>query len=175
MTDTFDKALAIILKHEGGFVNHPRDPGGMTNLGVTRNTLESYLGRKVTEAEMRALKVHDAAPIYRKRYWDAMRCGDYPAGLALCVFDFGVNAGIRRGVRYLQMIAGAAQDGIAGPGTTAAVQSLCGGDRGEAEAIRRYSNARRGYYKQLPTFGTFGKGWIRRVDETETDALRLVR
>ena len=173
MSNTFDAALQVILKHEGGWSDHPRDPGGRTNLGVTQNTLESYLGRKVTEAEMRALKPADVAPIYRKRYWDAMRCDDYPEGLALCVFDFGVNAGIRRGVRYLQIIAGATQDGIAGPGTTRAARDFLT-EHGEAEAIRRYSNARRGYYKQLPTFSTFGKGWMRRVDETETDALRMV-
>jgi lysozyme family protein len=171
----FDNALRVILKHEGGYVNHPRDPGGMTNLGVTKRTLEGYLGRKVTEAEMRALKPADVAPIYRKEYWDAMRCDDYPAGIALCVFDFGVNAGIRRGVRYLQQVCNASQDGIAGPATTRAVQSFCGGDNGEAEAIRRYSNARRGYYKQLGTFDTFGRGWLRRVDEVETVALRLAK
>ena len=170
----FDAALKVILRHEGGYVHHKSDPGGRTNLGVTQATLESYLGRDVTEAEMRALKQADVAPIYRKRYWDAMRCGDLPAGLALCVFDFGVNAGIRRGVRYLQTMAGAAQDGLAGPGTTKAARDFLM-QHGEAEAIRRYSNARRGYYKQLPTFATFGRGWLRRVDETETEALRLVK
>jgi lysozyme family protein len=168
----FDQALKVILRHEGGYVNDPRDPGGRTNLGVTQATLESYLGRRVTEAEMRALKPADVAPIYRARYWDAMRCDDYPAGAALSVFDFGVNAGIRRGVRYLQMIVGAVQDGIAGPGTTAAVQAFVSAN-GAAELIRRYANARRGYYKQLSHFDRFGKGWLRRVDETETEALKL--
>jgi lysozyme family protein len=115
----FEQALKVILRHEGGYVNNPNDPGGITNLGVTKTTWEGWTGKPATVADMRALTVEQVAPLYRKRYWDAMRCDDYPPAVALCVFDFGVNAGIRRGVRYLQMVVGVAQDGAPGPNTTA--------------------------------------------------------
>jgi lysozyme family protein len=174
ISGAFERALKVILRHEGGFVNHPRDPGGMTNLGVTRATWEGWTGKKASEAEMRGLTHAKVAPVYRKNYWDKLRCDDLPPGLALCVFDFGVNAGPARAGRYLQRIAGAAQDGVVGPATIAAVKGLVG-RVGEAEAVRQYQEARRGYYRQLSTFATFGRGWLRRVDETETEALRMVK
>lgn len=168
----FKAALKVILHHEGGFVNHPRDPGGMTNLGVTRNTWEAWTKRKASEADMRALTPDKVAPLYEARYWDAVRCDDLPAGLALCVFDFAVNAGPGRAARYLQRMVGAGADGQVGPATIAAVQSFVA-QHGAAEAVRQYQQARRTYYRQLPTFSTFGRGWLRRVDEVETEALRL--
>jgi hypothetical protein len=94
MKKNFDHCLDMLLEHEGGFVNHPKDPGGMTNLGVTRATYEQYMGRGVTEAEMRALTVADVAPIYRAEYWDKARCDDLPSGLDWAVFDWGVNSGM---------------------------------------------------------------------------------
>lgn len=169
--DAFDRALAIILRHEGGFVNHPKDPGGMTNLGVTKNTWEAFTGRAASEAEMRALTVEKVRPLYRSRYWDAVRCDDLPAPLALCVFDFAVNAGPARGARYLQKAVGAAQDGAIGPATIAAVQTFVARN-GVPAAVEAYQGARADYYRQLATFGTFGKGWLRRVDEVEAEALR---
>lgn len=169
----FDKALKVILRHEGGWSNNPRDPGGMTNLGVTRATWEGWIGRQTSESEMRALTIPAVGPLYKKRYWDALRCDELPAGLALCVFDFGVNAGIARAARYLQAMVGASRDGKVGPATIAAVKAFVAA-HGEAEAVRQYQNSRRQYYHELSTFPTFGRGWLRRVDETETEALRLV-
>jgi len=168
----FDAALKVILRHEGGFVNHPRDPGGMTNLGVTKNTWESWTKKPASEADMRALTPAKVAPLYKARYWDECRCGDMAPGLALCVFDFAVNAGPARAARYLQTMIGAVADGKIGPATIAAV-TLFTGKHGDAEAVRQYQAARERYYRQLPTFATFGKGWLRRVRETETEALRL--
>lgn len=168
----FDHALKIILQHEGGFVNHPKDPGGMTNLGVTRNTWEAWVGRAVTEAEMRTLTPATVAPLYRKNYWDACRCDDLHPALALCVFDFAVNAGPGRAARYLQQTVGAPQDGKIGPMTIAAADQLIT-DNGAAFVVKRYCDNRRAYYRQLSTFATFGKGWLRRVDETEAEARKL--
>lgn len=173
MSDTFDKCLAEILKHEGGFVNNPKDPGGMTNLGVTRATWESWTGKKTSEADMRALTPAKVAPLYAERYWNVNRCADMPPGLALCVFDFGVNAGPARAARYLQQIVGAGRDGKIGPASIAAVQAYVA-KNGAAQAVRFYQQSRRDYYHQLPTFPTFGRGWLRRVDEVETTALRMV-
>lgn len=165
----FERALPVILRHEGGFVNHPRDPGGMTNLGVTKATWEGWTGKPATEADMRALTVDAVAPLYRKNYWDKLRGDELPPALALCVFDFGVNAGPSRAARYLQRLVGAAEDGEIGGATLAAVRAWVA-RVGEAEAVRAYQEARRGYYRQLSTFATFGRGWLRRVDETEAEA-----
>lgn len=170
----FDAALAEILRHEGGYANHPADPGGRTMLGVTQRVWEAWTGRSATEAEMRSLTPEKVAPVYRKNYWDVVHGDELPPGLALCVFDFGVNAGPARAIRYLQNMIGADRDGKFGPATKAALDSFVA-TVGDAEAVRRYQQARRGYYRQLPTFGTFGKGWLRRVDEVETAALRLVK
>ena len=170
MADHFDAALAVVLHHEGGFVNHPKDPGGMTNLGVTRWTWESWTGRAATEAEMRALTPAMVAPLYRKRYWDENRCGRMHPALALCVFDFGVNAGPARAARYLQRLVGAKQDGDVGQATLMAAADFVERE-GAASAVRGYQALRETYYRQLPTFATFGRGWLRRVREVQDTAL----
>lgn len=168
----FDKALTTVLHHEGGFVNHPRDPGGMTNLGVTRNTWEAWTGKAAPESEMRALTPAKVTPLYKAHYWDVNRCGEMHPAIALCVFDFGVNAGPGRAARYLQRMIGATADSKVGPGTLGALADFIA-QHGAAEAVRQYQRAREGYYRQLLTFDTFGKGWLRRVRDVETEALRL--
>ena len=169
----FDAALAEVLHHEGGYVNHPSDPGGRTKFGVTQRTWEAWTGKPASEAEMRGLSVEDVRPLYRKRYWDEVRGDDLPGPLALCVFDFAVNAGPARAARFLQRMAGTAQDGVIGPATIAAVEGYTGA-HGVAAAVRGYQDARRTYYRSLGTFPTFGKGWLRRVDEVEARALEMV-
>lgn len=171
--DPFDAALREVLKHEGGYVNHPSDPGGRTNRGVTQRTWEAWTGKPASEADMRGLTVEDVRPLYRKRYWDEVRGSDLPAGLALCVFDFGVNAGPSRAVRFLQRLVGASQDGLMGPATLGAVNAHIA-LHGAPAAVRAYQNDRRAYYRSLSTFAKFGKGWLRRVDEVEARALEMV-
>lgn len=173
MADNFPAALAEILHHEGGFANHKLDPGGVTMLGVTKRVWEQWTGKPASIADMRALTPEKVAPLYRKNYWDAAECDELPAALALCVFDFAVNAGPARSARYLQGVVGAAQDGKIGPATLAAVEGAVA-EQGVAEMVRRFQQSRRNYYRSLPTFKTFGRGWLRRVDEVESAALRLV-
>ena len=91
MKDNFVKCLTMLLKHEGGYVNHPRDPGGMTNLGVTKKVYERWIKRKVTEQEMKDLKPENVAPIYKVNYWDAVRGDDLPSGVDWAAFDWAVN------------------------------------------------------------------------------------
>ena len=171
--DGFDKCLPELLKHEGGFANHPRDPGGVTMLGVTKRVWEEYTGKPATVADMRALTVAKVAPLYRERYWDTVKAGELPPALAMCVFDFGVNAGPGRAAKMLQRLVGAAVDGQIGRGTLQAVQAYVT-LHGVPETVRAYQNARRVYYRSLGTFNTFGRGWLRRVDEVETAALKLL-
>jgi len=170
--DRFSAALKVVLKHEGGYVNHPKDPGGRTNLGVTQRVWEAWSGKPATETEMRGLTVDMVAPLYRKKYWDKVRAPELPAGLDLHVFDFGVNAGPARAIRYLQMMVGTNPDGIWGPATKRALGNYVQ-QYGAAKAITRYGELREDYYRQLRTFPTFGRGWLRRNREVTASALEM--
>jgi lysozyme family protein len=173
MTDAFGTCLAVLLKMEGGYVNDPRDPGGMTNLGIARTTWQDWTGKPASESDMRALTPEKVAPLYAARYWNVNHCADLPAALALCVFSFGVTSNPNRAARYLQKLVGAAQDGVVGPGTLKAVQAFVA-SHGIAEAVRQYQDLRRGFYRSLSDFGRFGRGWINRVNDEETAALRMI-
>ena len=161
MQENYDKCLKAILHHEGGYVNHPKDPGGETNLGVTKRVYEEFGGTK----DMKELTVEDVAPIYKKGYWDKMKGDDLPSGLDLCVFDFGVNAGPGRSAKYLQTMIGTVADGGIGPNTLKAVDAYVE-EHGIEKVVENFQEARQGYYEKLSTFDTFGKGWTRRVTET---------
>ena len=165
----YQKCLETILHHEGGYVNHPKDPGGETNLGVTKRVYEEWGGTK----DMKDLTVEDVAPIYEKNYWGKVKGDDLPSGLDLCVFDFAVNAGPGRAAKYLQTMIGTVADGGIGPNTLRALDSYVDAN-GVEHAIKEYQKARQGYYESLSTFETFGRGWTRRVDETTELALSMV-
>ena len=169
MKSNYDKCLETILHHEGGYVNHPKDPGGETNLGVTKRVYLEHGGTK----DMKDLLVEDVAPIYKKGYWDKIKGDDLPGGLDLCVFDFGVNAGPGRAAKFLQQMIGTTVDGGIGPNTLAKVEEYVR-ENGEHETVKKYQEMRQKYYEQLSTFDTFGKGWTRRVEETTKLALDII-
>jgi len=169
MKVNYDKCLETILHHEGGYVNHPKDPGGETNLGVTKRVYQEHGGTK----DMKDLLVEDVAPIYKKGYWDKMKGDDLPGGLDLCVFDFGVNAGPGRAAKFLQQMIGTTVDGGIGPNTLAKLEEYIR-ENGEHEAVNKYQEMRQKYYENLSTFATFGKGWTRRVEETTKLALDII-
>ncbi|MFH5924978.1 glycoside hydrolase family 108 protein [Roseomonas xinghualingensis] len=166
--DRFDACLDIVLAAEGGFVNHPADPGGATNMGITLRTLSEFREAEVTVEDVRGLTRAEAREIYRARYWTPMRCGDLPAGIDLMVFDFGVNAGPGRSIRLLQRSVGVATDGSVGPITLAAVRACR-----VADLIGRLAEGRLAHYRGLETLPTFGRGWTRRVDHARQAALSM--
>ena len=161
--------MGWLLEHEGGYVNHPSDPGGETNLGVTRAVYEQYAGRQVMDGEMEGLTHDDVYPIYKENYWDRVRADDLPSGVDWAVFDWGVNSGTSRAAKALQRIIGVEQDGGIGPMTLQAVASV-----ESAGIIDQLHYMREGFYRGLSTFDTFGRGWIRRNDETKEQALNLL-
>lgn len=169
MKENFDDALAAVLEHEGGYVNHPQDPGGMTNLGVTKRVWEAWVGKTVSEADMRALTPAMVAPMYRKQYWDAVKGDELPPGLDYLMFDFAVNAGASRAIRTMQRAIGATPDGVIGPRTMAAVKAADPDD-----LIDKFSAEKEAFYRSLPTFATFGRGWLRRVAEVKSHAVTLL-
>jgi len=169
MKENYDHCLEMILHHEGGYVNHPKDPGGETNLGVTKRVWEEHGGTK----DMKDLTVEDVAPIYKKSYWDRVKGDDLPSGLDLCVFDFGVNAGTGRAAKYLQSMIGTTVDGGIGPNTLKALEAYVQIE-GLAATIDTYQSNRQEYYEKLSTFETLGRGWTRRVKETTEAAHKLL-
>lgn len=166
MRDSFFRALQVVLHHEGGWSDHPRDPGGATMKGVTLKTYSGWLGRDATKDELRNIPDAVVEAIYRRSYWDAVAGDDLPAGLDLCVFDFAVNAGRKRAVRTLQQAVDVPllkQDGVMGPATLADVTTKVG-RIGMPAVANSYAVIRELYYRGLPTFDVFGKGWLARND-----------
>ena len=118
MKDNFDECLKMLLHHEGGYVNHPKDPGGETNLGVTKRVYEKWGGTK----DMKDLTVEDVAPIYKKNYWNRCKCDVLESGGDWVGFDWAVNSGTGRSAKAIQKICGASQDGALGPKTLALIK-----------------------------------------------------
>jgi lysozyme family protein len=171
MQSNFETCLALMLAHEGGFVNHPQDPGGMTNLGVTKRVWEEWVGHDVDEKQMRALTPETVAPLYKRKYWDACRADDLVAGVDYVVFDVAVNSGPGRAVKFLQSCVGATADGGFGPATLAAVKEA---EKDPARLVELYCAKRLEFLQSLKTFETFGKGWSRRVQEVKDKALKML-
>jgi lysozyme family protein len=169
MTNTrFEKAIEIVLQHEGGFVHHPRDPGGATKFGITRETLSRARGRPVSIEDVRELTRAEAVAIYRWLYWDVVLADELPPGLDLAVFDLAVNSGPGRAVRMLQNVLGVTVDGIVGPETLKAAWQA-----DPTKTIRHLTRARLGFLGRLAAWPVFGRGWRRRVLAVEQGALRL--
>ena len=169
MKENFDKCLEMLLALDGGFVNHPKDPGGITNLGVTKKVYDEWTGRESTEQEMRDLTPDDVAPIYKKNYWDRVKGDSLPSGLDWACFDWAVNSGSGRPAKAVQRAVGATQDGAIGPQTLGLIM-----EKDPEEIINYVYGVRQDFYKSLKTFETFGRGWTRRNKETLHQALEMV-
>lgn len=150
----FETEVERVLAHEGGFVDHPKDPGGATNFGITERVARAngYTG------DMRSLPRAKAIAIYKAQYWDAVKGDSLPPALAGQVFDAAVNHGTGNASRWLQQAVGVTIDGKIGPATLSAAKSVS-----EAKAVLRFNSVRLEFYASLGTFPTFGKGWTRRV------------
>ncbi len=158
----FRRSLSLVLAHEGGYVNHPRDPGGATNKGVTQAVYDAF--RKYHNLKTQSVKdilSSEVSEIYAKNYWKLVRGDSLPCGLDYAVFDFAVNSGVSRAVRYLQRLVGVADDGALGMISLAAIEAAAKAD--EEKVILQYCANRMAFLKSLGTFSTFGKGWTRRV------------
>jgi lysozyme family protein len=160
-----------MLAHEGGYVDHPKDPGGRTNHGVTQRVWEEWVGHEVDEKQMRALTHEMVAPLYKRKYWDAVRADDLMDGVDYCVFDVAVNSGPGRAIKFLQNCVGSTPDGGFGPATLAAVKKA---EEDPAALIEMYCAKRLEFLQSLKTFETFGKGWSRRVQEVKDKALKML-
>lgn len=150
----FDQAFERLIGHEGGYVNHPADPGGETNWGITKRTaLEAgYTGT------MREMTREQARDIYHTAYWNRAKADSYHPAIGFQLFDAAVNHGIGNAVRFLQRAVGVADDGIVGPRTLEAIRRMS-----VTDVLMRFNAERLEFYTKLSTWGSFGKGWTRRV------------
>lgn len=170
MTDrNFARALPLVLKHEGGYVDDPRDPGGATNKGVTIATFRRYVKADGTKADLRAITDKQVATVYYRHYWSAVNAQALPSGLDYAVFDFAVNSGPRRAAEFLQRVLGVADDGRVGPKTIEAAE------KADARAVIKTLCANRmAFLQRLKHWPTFKNGWTRRVADVERNALAMV-
>jgi lysozyme family protein len=168
MQGDFKECLELVLKSEGGWVNNPKDPGGETNLGVTKAVWEEWVGHPVES--LKKLTKDDVAPLYEQKYWRPCYGEVLPRGLDLIVFSAAIMSGSGRCIKLLQSAIGCVPDGVIGPKTRELISAS-----NTANLIAKFSEARREYYHSLKTFPIFGKGWLARVDREELEALNMVK
>ena len=165
MKENFDQSFEMVLKHEGGYVNDPRDPGGRTNLGVTQRAWEGYVGKPVDEDFMRKLTPEVVKPFYKAMYWDKIKGDQLPNGVDYAAYDLAVNSGVGRAAKFLQTIAGVMADGVLGPKSMGAIREC-----NPEHTVDALCDMRLDFLKRLSNFDIYGKGWIRRVAEVKDKA-----
>lgn len=168
--ETFEEALKQLLEHEGGYSNHPKDPGGPTKYGITIHDYKLYIKAKGTAEDVKNLSVDQARDIYRRKYWDALACYSLPSGVDYAVFDYGVNSGIGRSGRVLRRLLGL-------PDTTHKVDETVlskVNKKDPQDLIEEITQERLKFLKSLRTWKYFGKGWNNRVIKVRALALQMV-
>lgn len=171
--DAFERALDFVLRHEGGFADHPEDPGGATNFGITLATYRGWARRNGLPEpgvdDLKSIPEIHVFDIYRHGYWRACHGPDLPVHLAFAVFDMAVNAGPARAVRLLQQALDVTVDGLVGGQTLAAAMARAD----DPTCFDDYTARRLAYYGRLSTFPTFGLGWSRRAVACHREAEAL--
>ena len=153
--ERFDKFIPIILEHEGGYVNDPKDSGGETKYGISK--------RAYPKLDIKNLTKDEAKEIYYQDYYKRMRCNEIESDLmALHLFDFGVNAGTSRAIKTAQRIVNVHVDGIIGRDTINAINA-------DKDIAAKYINARETYYRWVGVGknAKFLKGWLNRLKKTK--------
>jgi lysozyme family protein len=149
MRETFTAFMPQLFKHEGGFSDHPRDPGGATNLGITLATLREWRGGPVTKQDVMGLTRNEAEAIYKARFWNRIGGDGLLAGPDAMLFDVAVNSGVGRARQWMPLIQG----------------------KNAVDGVKAIGARRRAFFRSLRTFDVFGKGWMRRVNEVEAWSL----
>lgn len=167
--NNFERSLNETLKWEGGWSNHPKDPGGPTMRGVIQRVYDAWRKRNgLPRRSVRHIEEHELQAIYRENYWQLVRGDELPPGVDLCVFDYGVNSGPSRSVSHLQEVLGVKIDGNMGPVTLDAVNAA-----DPVEIVKKLCARRRKFVRQIKTYHVFGKGWNRRIDGIEQVACTM--
>jgi len=169
MKNNFRSALSHVLTHEGGWADHPKDPGGATMKGVTLMTFRRHYGKARTKADLRNITDDQLEQIYRDGYWNRCRCDALPDGVDYAVFDAAVNSGPRRSIRWLKS---AVCDGGNGGMTDETVSRVLANSA--ESVVATACGARLSFLQKLRTWSIFGKGWSRRVEGVQSVALAMI-
>jgi lysozyme family protein len=175
--NNWKQAFEQMLASEGGFTDDERDNGnklpdgrkGSTMLGVTQFNWENHIGHQVTHDQMRKLTPADVEPLYKKKYWDAVRADELPSGIDYLMFDFCVNAGAGRAIKTLQASVGTTPDGGFGAITMKAVEAMS-----TADLIEIFSQEKEAFYRSLRDFQVYGKGWLNRVEQVKVKSTSML-
>jgi lysozyme family protein len=146
----FDQAFELLIGHEGGYVNHPKDPGGETKFGISR--------RAYPNEDIAGLTLDRAKLIYARDYWEPAGCNEWPEAIRFDVFDVAVNSGVGTAIKMVQRACFAEVDGVAGPKTRLAVKAM-----NPLVLHARINGARLAFMADLPTWPAFGRGWAKRI------------
>lgn len=157
----WDSAFELLMVNEGGYVNNPHDKGGETKYGISK--------KAYPDVDIENLTKEQAKKIYKKDYWDKCKCDYLPDCLSVAVFDFAVNSGVKRAIKYLQLSLGVTADGIIGNQTLGACNRLP-----TKVILEDYLNKRLQYLMNLKDFKYFGNGWGKRVERVRSFCERLV-
>ena len=167
MKENYPQALKQVLKYEGGYVDHPKDPGGPTNKGVTQAVYDNWRkSQNLSIQSVRAIADSEVAAIYKNLYWDRISGDLLPSGVDFAVFDFAVNSGVSRAAKTLQSVVGVTQDGVIGPATIQATNTY---------VAMTVTNKRLAFMQSLSIWSTFGKGWSARIADVKAQIIALVK
>ena len=152
---TFDQAFDRLIQHEGGYVSAEQakrnnDPGGETKFGISK--------RSYPAEDIAGLTLDRAKAIYRRDFWGPAGCDAVPDGIKFDLFDMAVNSGVSRAVRTLQAAVGETQDGVLGPRTLQAINSMPA-----PRLAARFNGARLDFMTRLQNWPENSRGWARRI------------
>lgn len=171
MRANWKKISDLIVAHEAGYTDDPRDDGNWTGgrrgKGELKGTKYGIAANTYGHLDIKNLTRAQAVAIYKKDYWDVANLDRVPDGLDYCVADFNINSGVNRSVRELQKVLGVKQDGVMGTGTVQAIENY---PRALTELIDRYMDARWKYMTGLRTFSTHKNGWKTRIADVRRAA-----
>jgi len=156
----FQKAYNFTMQHEGGYVNHAKDPGGETKYGITK---ASYPNEDIAN-----LTKERAAELYKRDYWNRIKAADMPEPIAMLAFDMAVNHGVGGAAKMIQQVVGAKADGLVGSKTLAKIKQVY--NQNPVALIDGIVEKRRQFFRSLSTYDTFGRGWDARAIATSSEA-----
>jgi lysozyme family protein len=169
MKGNLENCMKLTFGSEGGYVNHPRDPGGPTKYGITLATLANYRNTHVDATDVQHLSLAEATAILEQQYWRKIWGDDLPRGIDYAIFDFAVNSGPAQAVKKVQEILHMDRDGVMGAFTLNALKAV------DSETfIKEYMDLRLSYLKGLGTWSTFGDGWTNRVNHVRKASLAML-
>lgn len=169
----FHACQAITARWEGGWSDHPDDPGGKTMYGLTSEVWSAYLKRHGKPPRpVRTATRAEVEELFKRQYWDVVRGDQLPPGIDLMVYDFAINSGPARAVRHLQAALGVKQDGVVGHVTLAAAREAYDRDQ-DGDVILAMARSRLAFLQGLRTWRSFGRGWTNRVKDVGQRAARM--